>query len=125
MTRFALVATALVASLLSFSSGVNALCYACPNCNDGGCLYSWKCSGDTITCNYSTASDGSNSIGCEYTGAEAAGGYYVFTLTSTSPSACDGYNIGDNRGCEPYNDPWNAVSNECTAASAYVGEPGS
>ncbi|KAF9235530.1 hypothetical protein BU15DRAFT_64788 [Melanogaster broomeanus] len=128
MARFALVATALVTSLLSLSSGVNALCYACPNCDydnisttvGNACLNYWTCSGSTITCYYPSVEYPGTFSACQFTGTETEYGYYEFALTS-GPSVCDGLNIGDNRGCEPYNDPWNAVSNECTAAEQYVG----
>ncbi|KAF9235533.1 hypothetical protein BU15DRAFT_64791 [Melanogaster broomeanus] len=123
MARFALVAIALVASLLSPSSGVNALCLACPNCDGVGCLEYWTCDGTTITCYYPSA-DGTTYVGCEFDGTPEYT-YYEFDLSSSSPSDCDGLVIGDNRDCIGTNKPWNWVSNECTAAEGYVGEPGS
>ncbi|KAF9225660.1 hypothetical protein BS17DRAFT_777470 [Gyrodon lividus] len=134
MTRFALVATALVASLLSLFSGVNAMCYACPNCDydnisttqGNACLNYWTCSGSTIICYcyYPSVENPGTFSPCEFTGTTTQYGYYDFALTS-GPSVCDGLEIGDNPKCEPSNDPWNAVSNVCTASEAYVGEPNS
>ncbi|KAF8842469.1 hypothetical protein BDN67DRAFT_979621 [Paxillus ammoniavirescens] len=129
MARLALVA-ALMA--LSFSSGVNAMCYACPNCDydnisttqGNACLNYWTCSASVITCYYPSVEDPGTFSACEFTGTQTEYGYYEFALTS-GPSVCDGLEIGDNSKCEPSNDPWNAVSNECTGSEAYVGEPNS
>ncbi|KAF9233393.1 hypothetical protein BU15DRAFT_66621 [Melanogaster broomeanus] len=148
MARFALVATALVASLLSLSTGVNAGCYTCPNCDydrisntvGDACLNYWTCSGNSFTCYYPSVEYPGTFSACQFTGTENAEGYYVsltlwrenklqylhirivqdFTLTS-GPSVCEAY-IGDNPDCQGYNIPWNSATNECTAAEQYVGE---
>ncbi|KAG8216954.1 hypothetical protein J3R82DRAFT_7236 [Butyriboletus roseoflavus] len=123
MTRFALVA-ALTATLLSFSTGVYATCLACPNCISEGCLYSWTCSGATITCNYPSSANPGTYDGCVFTGTPTGYGYYEFLQTG-GPAVCDGIVIGDNSKCEPYNNPWNVPGEACTSSGSYVGEPGS
>ncbi|KAG9309982.1 hypothetical protein JVU11DRAFT_10016 [Chiua virens] len=135
--------TLVLSSLLGFSTHASALCLACPNCiydplpNGAGnaCLNYWTCSGDTITCYYPSveypgtftacAFTGSGSVSLRMTGTVYADAEFdldskEFTLTASSPSVCDDSYIGDNSKCEPSNDPWNAVAEECTASEAYV-----
>src|SRR5882757_6911440 len=74
MTRPVLAAALIVFHLLVASTGVNANCEACPNCDwenisisqGDACLNYWTCSGDTISCYYPSVANPGTYTGCSY-----------------------------------------------------------
>ncbi|KAG0707934.1 hypothetical protein DFH29DRAFT_559995 [Suillus ampliporus] len=123
MTRPVLAAALIIFHLLAISTGVNATCEACPNCDwerisisqGDACLNYWTCSGDTITCYYPSVANPGTFNACSYSASAD------WALTAGSTDICMSY-AGDNSKCEPLNNPYNLGIPACTASYGYVGE---
>lgn len=83
--RPALAVALIIYNLLTFSTGVEARCEACPDCDyeqinitqGNACLDDWTCSGDTITCNYPSVANPGTFNGCSYSAAAISNRYVI------------------------------------------------
>ncbi|KAG1741492.1 uncharacterized protein EDB91DRAFT_331468 [Suillus paluster] len=122
MARLVLAAALIISHLLTISTGVNANCEACPNCDwevysptaGDACLNYWTCSGDTITCYYPSVANPGTYTGCSYSASAS------WTLTAGPTDVCMS-EAGVNSKCEPPNNPYNLGIPGCTASYGYDG----
>ncbi|KAG1741483.1 uncharacterized protein EDB91DRAFT_1130698 [Suillus paluster] len=123
MTRLVLAAALIIYNLLALSTGVDAECEACPNCDyesisisqGDACLNYWTCSGDTISCFYPSVANPGTFTECSYSPPND------WALSSGPSDICFPY-AGINSKCQPGNDPYNLGIPACTASYGYVGE---